>query len=104
MTPDRAAEIKQIGYERAQAEARAVALNRGLSAKDANTLAAAVQPPLVAFSDNYHVYFLGEDSETVGRESVDHRVWNAVLAKLTAAGHTVVMVSADDPADAVDVD
>lgn len=109
VTTERADEVRAAAHDNARDQARAVALNRGMPAKDAATLAAAVPEPLVGFSDGMHVHFVGDDAKTVGMgvedllgvsgdeygTSVDHRVWNTVLSQLTEAGYAVVLTDAD---------
>lgn len=91
----RAAAIKAAAHKYNADQERQIALNRGMPAKAAETLAAAVTAPLVGFSDGYHVHFTGEDADCVGATSVDLRDWNAVLEKLTEAGYTVSLTQID---------
>lgn len=83
--------VRAFTHKAHQDDARSFAVNRGMPMSAAATLAAAVKPPLVGYSDGRHVFFGETDAKAVGADAVDTRDWNDVLAKLNEAGHTVVI-------------
>lgn len=107
-----AAEVKQQCHESAKLHARTLCANKGIYGEMADAMVAGMKPPLVGFTDGFHVYFYGVDGKVVqevvtgipvrhqmandpasDEMAIDTRVWNEALDKLTQAGHAVSMTS-----------